>query len=78
MFLNRDVNLKLIHILNSKSNYGEFATIKNSMKKPFEETVVGKITITLGKIFLGSFLKKQKFIKTDQDKKNVDDVLDQI
>lgn len=48
------------------------------MKKPFEKTVVGRIAIVLGKIFLGSFLKKQKFIKTEQDKKNVDDVLDQI
>ena len=48
------------------------------MKKPFEQTVVGKITITLGKIFLGKFLKNQKFIKNDQDRKNVDDVLDQI
>lgn len=48
------------------------------MKKPFDQTVVGKITITLGKIFLGKFLKKAPFIKTDQDKKNVDDVFNNI
>jgi len=48
------------------------------MKKPFEETVVGKITIILGKIFLGKFLKKQKFNKTEKDEKNIDDILDQI
>lgn len=48
------------------------------MKKPFFETVVGKITITLGKIFLGRFLKKAPFIKTDQDKKNVDEIINNI
>ena len=48
------------------------------MKKPFEETVVGKITITLGKIFLGKFFKNQKFNKTAKDEKRIDDVLDQI
>jgi hypothetical protein len=48
------------------------------MKKPFEETVVGKIAITLGKIFLGKFLKNQKFNKTEQDAKNIDDVLNNI
>ncbi len=48
------------------------------MKKPFEETVVGKIIIILGKIFLGSLLKRQKFNKTAKDEKNIDDILDQI
>jgi len=48
------------------------------MKKPFEQTVVGKITITLGKIFLGKFLKNQRFNKTDKDEKRIDDILDQI
>jgi len=48
------------------------------MKKPFFDTVVGKITVTIGKIFLGSLLKKQKFVKNEQDKKNVDDILNNI
>ena len=48
------------------------------MKKPFDQTVVGKITITLGKIFLGKFLKNQRFNKTDKDEKRIDDILDQI
>ena len=48
------------------------------MKKPFLESTVGRILIGVGKIFLGSLLKKQKFIKNEQDKKNVDDILDQI
>jgi len=39
---------------------------------------VGRILIGVGKIFLGSFLKKQKFIKTEQDKKNVDDIINNI
>lgn len=48
------------------------------MKKPFEETIVGRIAIVLGKIFLGKFLKNQKFNKTDKDEKNIDNILDQI
>jgi len=45
------------------------------MKKSFLESVVGKILIGVGKVFLGSFLKKQKFNKTDKDEKIIDDVL---
>ena len=48
------------------------------MKKPFQESVVGKILIGIGKSLLTSFLKRQKFVKTDQDKKNIDDVMDKI
>ena len=48
------------------------------MKKPFFETVVGQLLIGVGKIFLGSFLKKQKFNKTEKDEKRIDDILDQI
>ena len=48
------------------------------MKKPFQESIVGKILIGVGKVLLTSFLKKQKFVKTDQDKKNIDDVMDNI
>jgi len=44
------------------------------MKKPFFDTVVGRILLTI----LPIVLKKQKFIKTDQDKKNVDDVFKNI
>lgn len=44
------------------------------MKKPFFETVVGRILLTI----LPIVLKKQKFIKTDQDKKNVDDVFGSV
>jgi len=36
------------------------------MKKPFEETTVGKILFVVGKIFLGKFLKQQKFNKTEK------------
>jgi hypothetical protein len=43
-------------------------------KKPFFETTVGKIL----KIVLPIFLKKQKIIKTNQDKKNVDDVFEKL
>lgn len=48
------------------------------MKKPFLESTVGKILIGVGKIFLGSFLKRQKFNKTDKDEKRIDDILDKI
>lgn len=48
------------------------------MKKPFFETTVGRILIGFGKIALGSFLKKQKFNKTPQDSKNIDDIIDKI
>jgi len=48
------------------------------MKKPFPESTVGKILIVVGKIFLGKFLKKAPFIKTEQDKKNVDDIINNI
>jgi len=48
------------------------------MKKPFLESTVGKILIGVGKIFLGSFLKRQKFNKTEKDEKRIDDILNQI
>lgn len=48
------------------------------MKKPFFETVVGRILIGLGKIALSSFLKKQKFNKTEKDSKNIDDIINNI
>ena len=44
-------------------------------KKPFNETVVGKILI---KIIFPMLVKKQKFIKTDQDRKNIDDIVDRL
>jgi hypothetical protein len=44
-------------------------------KKPFHETVVGKILL---KVILPIFFKKQKFIKTDRDRKNVDDIADML
>jgi len=47
-------------------------------KKRFWETTVGKIATILGKIALGSFLKKQKFNKTEKDEKRIDDIIDQI
>ena len=48
------------------------------MKKPFSETIVGSILIGVGKIFLGSFLKRQKFNKTEKDEKRIDDILKNI
>ena len=48
------------------------------MKKPFEETTVGRIAIAIGKIFLGSFLKRQKFNKTEKGEKRIDDILNQL
>ena len=48
------------------------------MKKPFFKTVVGKISIILGKILLSSFLKNQKFNKTEKDEKRIDDLIDKI
>jgi len=48
------------------------------MKKPFLDSTVGKILIVVGKIFLGSFLKKQKFNKTDKDEKRIDDIMNQL
>lgn len=48
------------------------------MKKPFFETVVGRILIQLGKMALGSFLKNQKFNKTEKDEKRIDDLIDKI
>jgi len=48
------------------------------MKKPFLESTVGKILLGVGKIFLGKFLKNQKFNKTEKDEKIIDDVLDKI
>ena len=45
------------------------------LKKPFHETVVGKIFL---KVILPIFIKKQKFIKTDRDRKNVDDIADML
>ena len=48
------------------------------MKKPFSETIVGSILIGVGKIFLGSFLKRQKFNKTEKDEKRIDDILNNI
>lgn len=44
-------------------------------KKPFHETVVGRILL---KVILPIFIKKQRFIKTEQDRKNVDDVFDKL
>lgn len=48
------------------------------MKKPFFKTVVGRLLVGIGKIALGSFLKKQKFNKTEKDEKRIDDILDKI
>lgn len=48
------------------------------MKKPFDKTVVGRILIVVGKAALGIFLKKQKFVKTEKDSKNIDDLIDKI
>lgn len=48
------------------------------MKKPINETVVGKIAIGIGKVFLSIFLKRQKFVKTEKDEKNIDEIIDQI
>jgi hypothetical protein len=48
------------------------------MKKPFLESTVGRILIGIGKIFLGSFLKRQKFNKTEKDEKIIDDIVDEI
>lgn len=48
------------------------------MKKPFLDSTVGKIAIAIGKIFLGAFLKRQKFNKTPKDEKRIDDVINQI
>ena len=48
------------------------------MKKPFWKTTVGKIAISLGKMALGVILKRQKFNKTANDEKNIDDILDNI
>lgn len=47
-------------------------------KKPFWESVVGKIVIGLGKIGLGILLKKQKFNKTEKDEKRIDDIINNI
>jgi len=48
------------------------------MKKPFLESTVGRILIVVGKMFLGSFLSKQKFNKTEKDQKRIDEVLNNI
>jgi len=48
------------------------------MKKPFLESTIGKILIGVGKIFLGSFLKRQKFNKTEKDGKRIDDIINNI
>lgn len=48
------------------------------MKKPFDQTVVGRILIGVGKVALGIFLKKQKFNKTEKDEKNIDDIIEKI
>lgn len=48
------------------------------MKKPFFETVLGKIVIGLGKIALGGFLKNLKFNKTEKDEKRINDIIDKI
>jgi len=45
------------------------------MKKPFWESTVGKIVEKAIPILLGLVVKKSPFIKTDQDRKNVDDIL---
>lgn len=48
------------------------------MKKPINETVVGKTAIEIGKVLLGIFLKKQKFVKTEKDSKNIDEIINKI
>lgn len=48
------------------------------MKKPFDKTIVGKIAIGIGKILLGSFLKRQKFNKTEKDEQRIDDIINNI
>lgn len=48
------------------------------MKKPFLESTIGKILIGVGKIFLGSFLKRQKFNKTEKDEKRIDEIINNI
>lgn len=48
------------------------------MKKPFDQTVVGRLVIGLGKIALGIFLKRQKFNKTEKDAKNIDEIINNI
>jgi len=48
------------------------------MKKPFLESTVGKILIGVGKIFLGGFLKRQKFNKTEKDEKRIDEIINNI
>jgi hypothetical protein len=48
------------------------------MKKPFLESTLGKILIGVGKIFLSSFLKKQKFNKTEKDSQRIDDIVNNI
>jgi hypothetical protein len=44
------------------------------MKKPFFESTVGRILLAI----LPIFVKKAKFVKTDQDRKNVDDVFNSV
>lgn len=48
------------------------------MKKPFDQTVVGKILIGVGKVALSIFLKRQKFNKTEKDAKNIDEIINNI
>lgn len=48
------------------------------MKKPINETVVGKIAIEIGKVLLSIFLKRQKFVKTEKDSNNIDDIIKNI
>lgn len=45
------------------------------MKKPFWETVVGKILTQVIKIGLGMIVKNQKGIKNTENEKKVDEIL---
>lgn len=48
------------------------------MKKPFDQTVLGRILIGLGKIALGMVIKNQKGVKGTDNEKKVDDIIDKI
>lgn len=48
------------------------------MKKPFFETIIGKILIGIGKIAAGMIIKNQKGIKNTENEKRIDDLIDKI
>lgn len=48
------------------------------MKKPFDQTVVGRLLIGLGKIVAGMVIKNQKGIKNTPNEKRIDDLIDKI